>query len=289
MSLYLYEIFETAADQLSFVKAAEMFNLTPSAISHSIAKLEQQVGFKLFIRSRKGVRLTGEGELLLPQIKRLREEDENLTQLISQINKTESGIIRFGTFSSVTVLWLSEVLHSFRIGHPGIEIRVMQGSYKQINHWIENKLVDITFASASALPPDSNAIPLYNDSIMVAVSKGVKPLNHTYFTSEDLKYMTFILPNAENDVDCVKIIEDYRLPVASRFRLDTDEAMLSMVKAGFGACIVPKLVYDYCHIDVDLYPFVPAYYRTISLVCPSSSPATLMLRDEIINYVHKLQ
>ena len=69
MSIYLYTIFETVAEQSSFVKAAGDLHLTPSAISHAIAKLESDVGFPLFIRSKKGVKLTAEGETLLPHIR----------------------------------------------------------------------------------------------------------------------------------------------------------------------------------------------------------------------------
>ena len=65
MSLYGYEIFETVVEQNSFVKAAHVLNLTPSAVSHAIAKLESDIGFPLFIRNRNGVRLTGEAEKIL--------------------------------------------------------------------------------------------------------------------------------------------------------------------------------------------------------------------------------
>ena len=69
MSLYGYEIFETVVEQNSFVKAAHVLNLTPSAVSHAIAKLESDIGFPLFIRNRNGVRLTGEAEKILPYIR----------------------------------------------------------------------------------------------------------------------------------------------------------------------------------------------------------------------------
>ncbi len=62
MSIYGYTIFETVLEQNSFIKAASILNLTPSAVSHAIAKLERDVGFQLFIRNRNGISLTREAE-----------------------------------------------------------------------------------------------------------------------------------------------------------------------------------------------------------------------------------
>ena len=62
MTLLSYEIFQTIIEQGSFVKAASILHLTPSAVSHSISSLESEVGFPLFIRNKNGVKLTNYGE-----------------------------------------------------------------------------------------------------------------------------------------------------------------------------------------------------------------------------------
>lgn len=55
MTLLSYQVFQTVVGQGSFQKAAEILNLTPSAVSHAIASMEQELGFSLFTRNKAGV------------------------------------------------------------------------------------------------------------------------------------------------------------------------------------------------------------------------------------------
>ena len=61
MTLLSYQVFQTVVGQGSFQKAAEILNLTPSAVSHAIASMEQELGFSLFTRNKAGVDLTNYG------------------------------------------------------------------------------------------------------------------------------------------------------------------------------------------------------------------------------------
>ena len=58
MTLFSYEIFDAVARQGSFNKAAQQLHLTPSAISHAIAVMEEELGFALFNRGKNGVSMT---------------------------------------------------------------------------------------------------------------------------------------------------------------------------------------------------------------------------------------
>ena len=66
MTLFSYEIFDAVARQGSFNKAAQQLHLTPSAISHAIAVMEEELGFALFNRGKNGVSMTSYGASLLP-------------------------------------------------------------------------------------------------------------------------------------------------------------------------------------------------------------------------------
>ena len=68
MSIKKYEVLLQTADLGSFTKASEVLGYTQSAISHIVTGLEDELGLKLLTRDRFGVRLTPEGEALLPAI-----------------------------------------------------------------------------------------------------------------------------------------------------------------------------------------------------------------------------
>ena len=67
MTLFSYEIFDAVARQGSFNKAAQQLHLTPSAISHAIAVMEEELGFALFNRGKNGVSMTSYGASLYPE------------------------------------------------------------------------------------------------------------------------------------------------------------------------------------------------------------------------------
>ena len=58
MTLLTYQVFKTIADVGSFHKAADILGLTPSAISHAISSMENELGFSVLTRSKAGVRHT---------------------------------------------------------------------------------------------------------------------------------------------------------------------------------------------------------------------------------------
>lgn len=86
MTLLTYQVFQTIADVGSFQKAADLLGLTPSAVSHTISSMENELGFSVFNRSKAGISLTNYGEKLLPYINGVLNSDESLQQVIADLN-----------------------------------------------------------------------------------------------------------------------------------------------------------------------------------------------------------
>ena len=103
MTLLAYQVFLAVVEQESFQKAAQVLNLTPSAISHAVASMETELGSALFIRSKQGVYLTNYGKELFPYIKNVQNSEEYLQQAVAQIGGMEKGVFRIGTFNSACV------------------------------------------------------------------------------------------------------------------------------------------------------------------------------------------
>ena len=101
MTLLTYQVFKTIADVGSFHKAADILGLTPSAISHAISSMENELGFSVLTRSKAGVSLTNYGEQLLPYVTAVLNCDESLKQEIAELNGLKQGKVKIGVFSSV--------------------------------------------------------------------------------------------------------------------------------------------------------------------------------------------
>ena len=85
MSLQQYEIFDEIARQSNFARAAEQLNMSPSAVSHSVAALERELGFPLFFRSRTRVQLTKEGASMLEYVRDILQRERAMRQHAAKI------------------------------------------------------------------------------------------------------------------------------------------------------------------------------------------------------------
>jgi DNA-binding transcriptional LysR family regulator len=287
MSLFSYHIFEAVAKQQSFLRAAEVLNLTPSAISHSIASLESKFGFPLFIRSRSGVHLTKEGESLLIYIRSLLNCEEQLDQVIGEINGLEKGTVRIGAFNSVCANWIPDIIKSFLSIYPNININIMQGGYDDITSWLKSGNIDIGFSTLPIF--DSLTVtPLNKDRLLCITPKTFNPRNPKYVTIDDIKDEHFIMQCDGNNIDTKIFIDKYNLSIHSQFYIEDDQSIIAMVESGLGISIVPELVLNKFYCDVNVFPLEPNEFRTIGLITnkkQSLSPATLKLYNHILSYM----
>lgn len=287
MSLFSYRIFDAVAKQESFLKAAETLSITPSAVSHSIASLETRMGFSLFTRSRNGVKLTSEGERLLLHVSALLNCEERINQEAAQICGLEKGNVVIGTFNSVCINWIPDIIKNFRSLYPSINISVMQGDYEDNIYWAKMGITDIGFATMPA-PENLTVTPINKDRLLCITPKKFKPANPGYVTIDDIRNESFILQREGSNADTNAFISKYKLSVRPQFCLEDDLSIIAMVESGLGISIVPELVLNKVQFDINIYPIRPEEYRTIGILTNKIkvlSPAALKMYNTIISYL----
>lgn len=114
--------FESAGRNLSFTRAAEELNVTQAAISHQIKTLEQQLGFRLFRRIHRGLRLTEAGQAYLPEVRQAFERLEVATERL--VTNDATGVLTVSVLPSFAAKWLVPRLMQFQAKHPDIDVRV---------------------------------------------------------------------------------------------------------------------------------------------------------------------
>ena len=122
-----YEIFLKVCETGSFSKAAEALNYTQSGISQMMAGLEEELGVQLFARVKRGVSLTDNGARLIPYIQEMVNQKDKLRQAAFNINNKIEGKLRVGSFSSITALWMPDVVHFFRENYPKVDVEIFDG------------------------------------------------------------------------------------------------------------------------------------------------------------------
>ena len=114
--------FEAAARHLSFTLAASELNVTQTAISHQIRRLEEELGIRLFIRKNRALALTPQARDYLPGVRAAFNDLRLATDRL--LRKDDDNVLTVSTLASLAAKWLLPRLTAFQEAHPGIDVRI---------------------------------------------------------------------------------------------------------------------------------------------------------------------
>ena len=281
-----YEALAASVDANSLTRAADILGCTQSAVSHSIASLEEELGFPILIRNRGGVSLTDEGKRILPSVRGILKSEERLRQTASSIRGLESGTVRIGAFTSVAVHWLPPILKQFQMDYPKVDFRLLNGDYHDVEQWIREGSVDIGFISLpSSL--ECECVALMEDRLLAIVPESSRFASYPKFPLIECEREPFISLLESSDHDARRALEAAGVKPNVRFYTKDDYAIIAMVEQGLGISIMPELLLKGRHDRLIQLPLQPESKRTIGLAIASSGPATRKFADYVVEFVKK--
>jgi LysR family glycine cleavage system transcriptional activator len=119
--------FEAASRHMSFTRAAAELNVTQTAISHQIRRLEEQLGIPLFIRRNRTLTLTAEARDYLPSI---RSAFEDLRRATERLRRADPDArLTVSTTASLATKWLVSRVAAFQDANPGVEVRITTSAH----------------------------------------------------------------------------------------------------------------------------------------------------------------
>ncbi len=139
----LLRTFVAACDTGSFTKAAQEVNLTQSAVSLHVKRLEEQVGSPLIERNSRGLSLTAKGDVLLCYAQRILALNQEAEQSLS---REAGGIVRVGAPEVFDMRLLSSLLAQFSTQHPGVRVQVELGIAPHILTLLDQGELDLAIA-----------------------------------------------------------------------------------------------------------------------------------------------
>lgn len=287
MDVKRYEIFLRVVESGSLTRAAEKLGCTQSAVSHALNALEEELGFSLMRRSRGGVKLTEEGERLLPSVRTVLNAAEHLEQAAAAMKGLETGTVRVGTFTSVAVHWLPGMIKDFRRDFPGVDFRIMSGDYHDVSQWLTDGSVDMGFV---ALPceGDFRYTALAEDRILAVV-----PPDHRFaalprFPLSLAADEPFISLLEASDQDLRRALDAVGVTPNVTMQTKDDYAIIAMVENGLGISIMPELLLKGRSDNVRVMELSPSARRTIALATPEQmGPAAGRFAEYAVQWVKK--
>lgn len=262
-----YAIFVKTIQKGSFTAAAGDLGISQSAVSQSVAALENELSIKLINRGHGGISLTRDGRSLFTHISRACHEIEAVEERAREIRGLETGEIRIGTMGSVSANWLPGLIALFQQHYPSIEFTLLQGDYVSIAEWIREGSADFGFVNSHAVAVKGLKTFPVKSGRMLAVLPEDHPLSKLEVVPlKALSKERFILLEEGGYSEPLKAFEKLGLKPDIRYNIHDDFAIMSMVEAGLGVSMLAELMLRRIgNYDIALRPTDPEVVRPISV------------------------
>src|SRR5690606_23086571 len=138
------------AETNSFTRAAQRCLVVQSALSHQIARLERELGARLFERTSRRVRLTPAGAAFLPAARQCLDAAERAAAEVAAAVGEVRGRLTVGVISTVAAVDVPRALRAFRERHPHVRVGVRAGRSEELVEQVARGTLDVAFLG---LPP----------------------------------------------------------------------------------------------------------------------------------------
>jgi LysR family transcriptional regulator, cyn operon transcriptional activator len=186
--------FRMVAETLNFTRAAERLNLTQSAVSHQIKSLEVELGEPVFIRAKRGVKLSQAGQAVLEHAIRILDEAQSLKERVLGRENQPVGRVRAAAATQAFVHLFAPLFESFMRSHPGIDLTFRSTvSTDQTLADILNGAADVGFASLPIYSPTLKVTDLFEDELVLVVGHGHRLAGRESATLQEIRGERLIL------------------------------------------------------------------------------------------------
>ncbi|MGA6152764.1 LysR family transcriptional regulator [Stenotrophomonas sp. NPDC087984] len=160
------------AETNSFTRAAERCLVVQSALSHQVARLERELGARLFERTSRRVRLTPAGEAFLPAARQCLDAAERAAAEVAAAVGEVRGRLAVGVISTVTAVDIPGALRDFRERYPQVRIRLRVAASDDLVEQVKEGAIDVAFLGlpTTTRPQGVAAHELARDRLVAVVA-----------------------------------------------------------------------------------------------------------------------
>jgi DNA-binding transcriptional LysR family regulator len=258
------EAFFTVAKLLNFTKAAQELNVTQSALSQRIARLEEELEATLFIRDRNSIRITDTGEQLLRYCRLANSAESELLGKLKNSKHDFAGSIRIGGFSSINRSLVIPSLKKVMKKNPRLSIQLITKEIAELSSLLRSGEADYILTNKKSDSPDIESLFLgIEENVLVKLKKS---LDSDIFLDHDERNPTTKGYFTQNKIPFK--------PASMRY-LDDVYGLIDGVKNGYGKAILPIHLIENdstleviepkksLKVSVYLQYFIQPYYRQV--------------------------
>ncbi|MGQ7248441.1 LysR family transcriptional regulator [Halomonas sp. V046] len=243
MTVKQLRAFLAVARTLSFTQACEYLHLSQPALSLAIKGLEESLGGRLLIRTTRSVRLTPEGETLVPLAKRLLADWDSTEEVLRQRFTLQLGRLSLAAMPSFAGNLLPQALMVFRRRHPRINVTVHDVINEQVIDMVRQRQVEMGIVFEPEATGSLTFTPLFSDRFVAVVPADSPLAQHPALDWDTLMSRDFVALQRPSMVR--RLLEQQLGPrhVGLKVAFETHQlaSVGRMVASGLGVSAVPSL------------------------------------------------
>ena len=225
-------------------RAAEMLNMTQSALSHQVKGLEDQAGMELFVRRSKPMRLSAAGVRMLRAAERILPEIDAMEEEFRALRAGRTGRLHIAIECHACFDWLFPVLEMFRHAWPEIDVDIRAGLAFEALPALNREDVDLVISSDREPPPGIVFNPLF-DYHPTFVGSAQNPLAAKEFiTAEDFRDQVLITyPVSRDKLDIfTELLTPAKVEPRAQRTAELTAVILMLVGSNRGVAVLPDWV-----------------------------------------------
>ncbi len=292
MQIESLKVFCDLAETESFTKAAQINNVTQSAVSQQISSLERIFKALLIERSKKRFRLTREGQVLYEHSKQVIQTYDQLHSRLQEIKEIISGTIRIATIYSIGLHDLPPYIKRFLKSYPTVNVHV---EYRRANQVYEDVIGNVVDLGLVAYPVKDSKLEIANlrkDSLVLICHPNHPFAKNKTVRLKSLSGQNFIgfEPDIPTRKALDKILKEHSVHVHHVMEFDNIETVKRAVEIDAGVAVVPQTTvlqevakqtlaqvgFD----DGEFYRPLAAIYKRNKVLSPAMKQFLSILKDE---------
>jgi DNA-binding transcriptional LysR family regulator len=293
MQIESLKVFCDLAETESFTKAAQINNVTQSAVSQQISSLERIFKSLLIERSKKRFRLTREGQVLYDYSKQIIQTYESLHSKLQELKDIISGTIRVATIYSIGLHDLPPYIKKFMRSYPTVNIHVEYRRANQVYEDVFSNVVDLGLVAYPIKDSKLEVVPLRKEPLVLICHP-----QHPFAKQKAIKLKQLVdqkvigfEPDIPTRKALDKILREYGVDVKHVMEFDNVETVKRAVEIDAGISIVPlgtvtqevaKATLASVQIeDGEFFRPLAAIYKKNKVLSPAMKQFLAILKDTV--------
>lgn len=264
------QAFVLVAELGGFRKAADRLNLSQTALTRRIQKLEHYLGLRLLDRTTRSVALTAVGREFLPRATRLVNELTTSVDRLKDISRWATGDVAIACVPSMAYQRLPSVICAYAAKYPGNRVKLIDRNSAQVADAVRTGEAELGIHILMKAHPELTEHPLQQDPFVLFCRADHPASTLQRITWKELQSVDLI---AISGASGNRALLDFQLArhnidIHGRYEVEHPSTAIALVAAGVGAAILPATtLLEGTHPDVRRVPLQePVIRRTISLI-----------------------